>query len=116
LSDAQALFVAGSNDPGYTASKLYPYILARKPLLAVSHEASSVVEVLRRTGAGTVVTFGNGREVAAVADEIYQQWFAGGPLTPPPTDWTAFEPYTAKAMTRRLCAVFDQVLDSPGGS
>jgi len=115
LSDAHALFVPGSNDPGYTASKLYPYILARKPLLAVFHEASSVVEVLRRTGAGKVVTFGSGGDVKKVADEIYQQWFAGAPLSAPPTDWTAFEPYTAKAMTRRLCEVFDQVLAAHEG-
>src|SRR5260221_72781 len=57
LLDADALIVPGSDDPGYTASKLYPYILARKPLLAVFHESSSVVSVLRATNAGTVVTF-----------------------------------------------------------
>ncbi len=37
LLDAEALFVPGSDDPGYTASKIYPYILAQKPLLAVFH-------------------------------------------------------------------------------
>src|SRR2546428_7188667 len=41
LLDAEALVVPGSDDPGYTASKIYPYILARKPLLAIFHEQSS---------------------------------------------------------------------------
>ncbi|HKO19094.1 MAG TPA: hypothetical protein VJU82_09425, partial [Acidobacteriaceae bacterium] len=42
LADADALIVPGSDDPQYTASKIYPYILAKKPLLAIFHERSSV--------------------------------------------------------------------------
>jgi hypothetical protein len=109
LSDAQALFIPGSDDPGYTASKLYPYIQARKPMLAVFHEASSVVDVLRATGAGRVVTFGAERDLKKVADEIYRRWFECWPLPAPATDWNAFASYTAKEMTRRLCDVFDRV-------
>ena len=40
LLDADALIVPGSDDPGYTASKIYPYLLARKPMLAVFHYRS----------------------------------------------------------------------------
>ena len=32
LTAADALFMPGSDDPGYTASKVYPYILAQRPL------------------------------------------------------------------------------------
>jgi broad specificity phosphatase PhoE len=114
LSDADALFSPGSDDPGYTASKLYPYILAKKPLLAVFHQASSVVEVLRTTKAGRVVTFGNGRDLTEVANEIYKQWFACWPLPAPATDWNAFAPYTAREMTRRLCEAFDRAARPKG--
>jgi hypothetical protein len=113
LSDAEALFIPGSDDPGYTASKLYPYVLAKKPLLAVFHKASSVVDILRRTNAGKVVTFGDGRELGDVAKEIYREWFAFSPLPAPQTDWDAFSPYTARSMTRQLCHVFDRVLAKP---
>lgn len=107
LSDANAFFIPGSDDPGYTASKLHPYILAKKPLLAVFHEASSVVEILRATKAGSVVTFGVGKNLSEVADEIYRQWFACWPLPVAATDWNAFAAYTARSMTKKLCAIFD---------
>jgi hypothetical protein len=46
--DADALLLMGSREAHYTASKLYPALLARRPLLAVYHESSSVVDILRR--------------------------------------------------------------------
>ncbi len=111
LLDAEALFLPGSDDPGYTASKLYPCILARKPLLVVFNEASSVVEVLKKTKAGTVVTFRKGDSVEATANRIFATgWLAAPNVYLPKTDWPEFEPYTAKSMTRRLCGVFDRVV------
>ena len=108
LLDADALIVPGSDDPGYTASKLYPYILARKPLLAVFHRDSSVVDVLRDTGAGVVVPFGSRDEPADLARQIETDWFEPEAWTAAPeTDWEAFEPYTAREMTRCLADVFD---------
>jgi hypothetical protein len=120
LLDADALLMPGSDDPGYTASKIYPYILARKPLLAVFHEKSSVVGILQKTRAGTVVPFSSADTVQAASDRILASgWLQS--LIPdssrrsqtkadlPSTDWSAFEPYTAREMTRRLCEVFDGV-------
>ncbi len=109
LLDADALIVPGSDDPGYTASKLYPYVLARRPLLAIFHEASTVVDVLRKTKAGTAVTFGSGEPIGRVAERITEQWFCG-PLPEVETDWDAFEPYLARTMVRRQADVFDQAI------
>lgn len=110
LRDAHALLVVGSDDAAYTASKLYPNILARRPLLAVLHERSSAGDVLRRARAGTLVTFGPETPDGMLAEQVYQAWFTR-PLPPVQTDWAAFTPYTAREMTRRQCAVFDRVLD-----
>lgn len=107
LVDADALIVLGSADPGYTASKLFPYVLARKPLLAVFHVESSVVEVLTRTGAGTVVPFTSLDTSDAIALRITASGWLKEPRMPE-TDWTEFDPFTAREMTRRLCEVFDQ--------
>ena len=139
LLDADALFVPGSDDPGYTASKIYPYILARKPLLAVFQEASTVVQVLNRTKAGTVASFRSGENVEAVASRILATgWLASRPqdngqqttdsetgrqsvvsgqwpgARPPmaATVWPAFAPYTAREMTRKLCQIFDKTAKS----
>lgn len=110
LLDADALIVPGSDDPSYTASKIYPYILAKKPLLAIFHEKSSVVNVLESTKAGTVVTFATGDDTIKVSQAIETNWLQSIPPLKPVTDWEAFMPYTAREMTRRQCTVFEQCL------
>jgi hypothetical protein len=107
LLDADALIVPGSDDPAYTASKIYPYILAHKPLLAVFHENSSVVSVLRSTGAGTVITFKAGDQHNTIAQTIYSRWLQPPVLPQPQTNWRHFTPYTAREMTRKICNIFE---------
>jgi hypothetical protein len=109
LVDADALFVPGSDDPGYTASKIYPYILAKKPLLAIFHAESSIVEILRKTKAGTLVAFHTGDTAEAISERILATgWLVAPEARRPITDWTEFKPYTAREMTRVLCEVFDK--------
>lgn len=112
LIDADALMVFGSDDSGYTASKIYPYILARKPLLAVFHEKSSVVDLLRKTNSGFVATFADGEDTSNVSRVIETNWFGDLSQTAPTTIWKAFEPFSAAEMTRKQCEVFNNCLDS----
>jgi hypothetical protein len=114
LRDADMLMLLGSTDPNYTASKLYPYILSRRPLLTVFHENSSVVDITRETGAGTVVTYDNKVDTTAVGSEVEGAWSSMLERLPytPDTDWDAFQPYTAEAMTRRQMEVFDRVVST----
>lgn len=115
LSDADALLVLGWDDPGYTASKLYPYILADKPLLTVLHEESSANEVMRETKAGTAVCFTGRSSAEEVAEKIFDAWFTSRSFqTAPETIWDAFQQYTAEAMTRRVATVFDQAARQTG--
>ena len=113
LKDANLVVVIGSDDAQYTASKIYPCVLAQKALVAVVHEASSVGPLLTRLRAGEVVTFSpSAAALAAATDacvESVERLFDAG-LAPPPTDWAAFEPFTAREMTRRQCALFDAVV------
>ena len=111
LRDADRLLVIGSDDPSYTASKLYPYVLARKPMLAVFHEESSVVGVIRGTRAGDLITFGDGESPDHLARRIEPLLLPGG-VSSGETDWIAFAPYCARTMTARQVAVFDRVIDS----
>ena len=55
LTQASAIVLLGSSEPHYTASKLYPALLARRPVLALFHEASSVVSILRSTASEPTV-------------------------------------------------------------
>ena len=112
LRDAKMVIIPGSDDPNYTASKVYPYILSRRPMLAVFSDSSSVVEIVRSTNAGEVVTFGSEPRIGHFSTEVYNSWRRILERLPyePDTDWTAFEPYTAREMTRRQVEVFDRVL------
>ncbi len=112
ILDAQSLIVLGSNDPGYTASKLYPYLLARKPMLAIFHEASSVVQVIQQAGGSRLVTFNSETDLATLAKEVYRAWFDGdqsGSVFP--LDHAAFEPHTDIGSAKMLCRFFNSVLD-----
>ncbi len=111
MLDSHALLIVGSELPHYTASKVFPYIVSARPLLAVFHEKSSVVTILRETNAGTVVTFGDGQPVLTLTDGIAQHLrnlLALPPASCAQTRWEAFERYTARAMTARLAEVFDE--------
>lgn len=114
LKDADFLLMLGSDNPQYTASKIYPYILAQQPLLAVFHEKSSVVDVLRSTQAGDVVTFSPEDDARAIAIAVLDRWVELLRRLPykPSTNWAAFEPYTAREMTRRQCELFDRVVSA----
>ena len=106
LLSAAFLVVPGSDDPQYTASKIYPYILADKPLLAVFQPSSSVCGVLRETGAGVPLP------LDAPPEDVMEHWHAV--LSPlgarPDTDWLALAPFLAERMTERQCELFDRVL------
>lgn len=112
LRDAELLIMPGSTDSDYTASKLYPYILSRRPVLAVFHKNSSVVDILHATKAGTAVTFDDRPDHDALAGRVQEAWTAMLRRLPytPDTRWEAFDPYTAETMTRRQVEVFDRVV------
>jgi hypothetical protein len=46
LRGANLLFIPGSVQPEYTASKIFPYLLAQRPILAVAHRASATTSLL----------------------------------------------------------------------
>ena len=119
LKEADRLILFGSDDPGYTASKLYNYILAKRPLLVICRAESSVARIVRETKSGELITFGEeevrlgGRiRIRPEWNLAMERWLAMDPAKDPATDWKAFEPYTAKKMTEKLCRFFDERLEA----
>lgn len=111
LLDADALIVPGSDDPSYTASKIYPYLLAKKPLLAIFHENSSVTSLIRRVGGGHVVSFESNDSVDLVADKILKiPRFKNLKPVPVVLDDNSFAPYSAKSQAHQLTGFFRHVL------
>lgn len=112
LKDSDILIIPGSTDTNYTASKLYPYILAQKPLIAVFNENSSVVEILGKTRAGVCATFSNDEPADKISDHVltvYNDFLTKIPFTPD-TNWDEFEPYSAREATRRQVEFFNKIV------
>lgn len=118
LLDSAALLVLGSTSSHYSASKLFPYILANRPLLPIFHAASSVVRILQETRAGTAIVFADAGSIDKVQPEIENRLreLLRLPLDArPATEWNAFEQYTSRSVCAALAAVFERViLKTPG--
>ena len=113
MLDSDALILLGSGEQHYTASKVFPYVLAQRPLLAVFHEDSSVVKILRETHAGRLVTFNSQTRPGECVQEVSQNF--EDILTDDyhsETCWEAFDQYSTWAMTGRLAQAFDKVVSS----
>jgi hypothetical protein len=117
LRHADALIVPGSDDPAYTASKIYPYLLARRPLLAIFHGSSSVVDLIARVGGATCVTFSETAPTDALASDIAARWLAnGGWRDVAPLDPAAFYPYSDAGCAAELAAFFEQCIGEGGAA
>ncbi|MEE9355853.1 MAG: hypothetical protein V3U75_09730 [Methylococcaceae bacterium] len=111
LMDANALIVPGSDDPAYTASKIYPYLLACKPLLTIFHELSSVVSLIHSVGGAVSVSFSERDSSESIAFKITQNWLANGAYQQiQALDDEAFDPYTGKGSAVILNKFFNAVL------
>jgi len=112
--DSHVLLLMGSNERHYTASKIYPALLAERPLLAVYHEASSVSTTLPRVGRAPsvrLITFGDAG-AGAIVERIYDALAAA--VTSPvydraAVDIAALDGFSARAVAAQLAAVLDRI-------
>lgn len=114
LCSADVILALGSTERHYTASKIFPNILARRPMLAVYHEASTVCEIVRTANAGELVTYSEVSRAEAhaadIARAIVRLGTPPGSYDPARVRWDHFEEYSARNMTRQLAAIFDRVV------
>jgi len=115
LTHASAILLLGTSERHYTASKLYPALLAKRPILALFHDASSVVSILR--GAATepsvrVIAYGDGppseTRVAEVACHL-KALAASCAYNPADVALDRAADVSARRLARQLAAVFDRV-------
>lgn len=111
LLESDALVVFGSDDPSYTASKIYPYLLARRPLLAIFHQQSSVVKLMKEVSGGWCARFfdeGTSDETLAMIRNFFIALVCGARAVP--LDVESFRRYGAEAQARDLVEWFGQIL------
>jgi len=113
LRNADALTAIGSNDPTYAASKIFPYILARRPMLLIFHEQSLVLDFARQASVGLRFSFSGPEDIVPLAEEVHRRWFVeGGRYAYTAFDEKMIAPFTAATLTGKLAAVFDEAVAS----
>ena len=115
LARASGILLLGSSERHYTASKLYPALLAKRPILALFHEASSVVSILQAATSEPsvrVVTYGDGPPTDARTADVASHlravaancaYHAGDVVL------ARLDDVSARGLARQLAAVFDRV-------
>jgi len=112
LDKTDVLIIPGSTDEGYTASKIFPYLLARKALLAVFNSSSSVVTLLRDIGFKSVVTFSNRESISEATQNCYLQLSdrLNNIIEDTPFDQTVFESFRARSRTKEQVHFFNETI------
>ena len=118
LDKADMLLVPGSTDTSYTASKIYPYILSGKPLMAVFHKDSSVVSVLGDLEFGECIAFDNSLPFTNYIKDCEEsmECILSGRKETKPVDIKKFFKYTAAYNTVQQVEFFEQTLSKIKGS
>ncbi|HET7875193.1 MAG TPA: glycosyltransferase [Methylomirabilota bacterium] len=113
-TQATAILMMGSSERHYTASKLYPGLLAERPILAVYHEASTVVEALRRVArppTARLLTYGDIERAPARVEAIAEALAAlveHPVFDPADVSREAMRQYSAAFLAGRLAGLLDR--------
>ena len=115
LTRASAIVLLGSAERHYTASKLYSALIARRPVVALFHEASSVVSILgaiAREPTVRMVTYGDAgpgeQQVAAMTAHL-RAIAAAAVFRPEDIALDRAADLSAPGLARRLAGIFDRV-------
>jgi len=112
---ADALLLAGSADPAYSPSKLYPYFLANRPILCLTRRNSVLAELVMSLNCAHLAYFEpnqpNNEAIDSVC-EFFEHSHEGFPAgTVPLRNEELFRrEYLAPALTARQCALFDAAI------
>src|SRR4029453_9178124 len=99
----------------YTRSQVFPALLPNRPILALFHEASSVVSILRTAASEPsvrVVTYGDGGTSGEHVEAVtrYLQALAVNPVyNPGDVTLDRAMDLSARSLAHQLAAVFDRV-------
>ncbi|ODT25620.1 MAG: hypothetical protein ABS54_08620 [Hyphomicrobium sp. SCN 65-11] len=114
LAMSHGLLLIGSDEPHYTASKIYPALMSGRPYVSLFHRQSSAHDILAGAGGGRTFCFDTpdhlatlvGPLAAALAD------LAASPGQFGRADPAAYDAYTAHSVAGDFARVLDQVASS----
>ena len=114
MSEADALFLIGTNEPHYTASKVFPYWLAGPPIVGVFHQQSEIVRLSEKIGGVRLITYHDHiKEKDRLVSEtlkLYRQLTKEPGALVPTKSQEEFGRYEADALAKEHALFFDKVV------
>jgi hypothetical protein len=111
LQQADALFIPGSDDPKYTASKIYPYLLTKKPLLSIFNSNSPAIDVLNECGAKHNFSYDGSLDIEAGIRNFLDK-LVNNNLDMPAYNEQSIQKHDAPNMTKQQTDLFNRVIDN----
>ncbi len=107
---SQGLLLIGSDEPHYTASKIYTSLMSGRPYLSLFHRESSAHAVLTAAGGGIPLSFADRSELTSldreIAIAIERLALAPDSLGRPNSE--AYAPFVASAIARQFADIFER--------
>lgn len=115
LARSHGLLLIGSDEPHYTASKIYPALMSGRPYLSLFHAASSAHEILAKAGGGAAFSFASPQDLAACVEPLAEAMIrlASAPGSFGAADPAAFAPYETSAIAQRFADIFATLRQAP---
>lgn len=114
LVKSNGLLLIGSDEPHYTASKIYLALMSGRPYLSLFHGASSAHAILSLAGGGRALAFERREELEALKSSLAEglRTLALHPDSLGSVRPAAYAPYEARNIARRFAGIFDRVVAS----
>jgi Glycosyl transferase 4-like domain len=111
LASSNGLLIIGSDEPHYTASKIYPGLMSGTPFLSLFHSASSAHHILSEAGGGLAYGFETLDGLAALRPALAQglAQLVEAPASLGSANPQAYEAFTASNVAGRYAEIFEQV-------
>ncbi len=109
LQQADALFIPGSDDPNYSASKLYTSLLTNKPLLAIFNSKSPALTILEEYGVKYAYSYDATPDLGHEIN-CFLAGLSSGNADKLQYNEKAMNKYSAENMTHRQCELFNEVI------
>jgi glycosyltransferase involved in cell wall biosynthesis len=109
LTRSHGILLIGSDEPHYTASKIYPALMSKRPFLSLFHRSSSAHAILSATRGGRAFGFDVSDELAALEAPIAEalQTLAASPESLGRVHPRVYASYEAHAIACRFANIFD---------
>jgi glycosyltransferase involved in cell wall biosynthesis len=109
LTRSDGLLLIGSDEPHYTASKIYPALMSQRPFVSLFHRASSAHAILSAAGGGRALAFESNAELSALEAPLEDALatLALNPASFGTADSAVYAPYEAGNIARRFAVILD---------